>query len=225
MTESPGHHHGRGTQSVFGAAATTPAVGGRCDRGRWCSSPSHGGTSARAITRANVCRTTKPDTIKGGQGPWGPGPWSRMVRASRFRSARTNVGVDPDDSVPDEDDTVLVRPRVLIVDDHVGFRSVAHALLQTDGFDVVGEAADGAEALVEAVLVEPDLVLLDVHLPGMDGFAVSEQLSLLRRPPKVVLTSSSPIADLQGRLERCVGVAFLPKDELSGRSLAAAAGL
>jgi DNA-binding NarL/FixJ family response regulator len=142
-----------------------------------------------------------------------------------WRSQLKHVGVDPDDRCRGEGDTVLVRPRLLIVDDHVGFRSVARALLQADGFDVVGEAADGTEALVEAALVEPDLVLLDVHLPGADGFAVSELLSHLRRPPKVVLTSSRPVSDLRGRLERCAAIAFLPKDELSGRSLAAAAGL
>jgi DNA-binding NarL/FixJ family response regulator len=118
-----------------------------------------------------------------------------------------------------------VRPRVLIVDDHVGFRSVARTLLAADGFDVVGEAADGLEAILEAVRIEPDLVLLDVHLPGVDGFAVSEELSHLRNPPKVVLTSSRPISDLRGRLQRSAAIAFLPKDELSGRSLAAAAEL
>lgn len=120
--------------------------------------------------------------------------------------------------------TSHVPPRLLIVDDHDGFRSVARALLEADGFDVVGEAADGAEALVEAARVEPDVVLLDVHLPGPDGFAVSEQLSALRHPPKVVLTSSRPISDLRGRLERSAAIAFLPKDELSGPSLTAAAG-
>lgn len=117
-----------------------------------------------------------------------------------------------------------MAPRLLIVDDHAGFRSVARALLQADGFEVVGEAADGAEALAEAARVLPDLVLLDIHLPGLDGFAVSEQLAALHHPPKVVLTSSRPISDLRGRLQRSPAVAFLPKDELSGPSLTAAAG-
>lgn len=134
------------------------------------------------------------------------------------------LGVDPDDSSRRRAHTTHVAPRLLIVDDHAGFRSVARALLQADGFDVVGEAADGAEALVEAARVEPDLVLLDIHLPGLDGFAVSDQLAALRRPPKVVLTSSRPISDLRARLSRSAAVAFLPKDELSGQSLAAAVG-
>ena len=113
--------------------------------------------------------------------------------------------------------------RLLIVDDHAGFRAVARKLLQGDGFEVVAEAADGREALTEAARAEPDVVLLDVHLPGSDGFAVSELLACLRCSPTVVLTSSARIPDLQARLARNPAVAFLPKNELSGRSLSEAA--
>lgn len=101
---------------------------------------------------------------------------------------------------------------------------VARALLEGDGFDVVAEAADGQEALAEAARVEPDVVLLDVHLPGLDGFAVSERLASLSFAPKVVLTSSRPVSDVRSRLARSSAVAFLPKDQLSGRSLTEAAG-
>ena len=64
--------------------------------------------------------------------------------------------------------------RVLIVDDHAPFRALARMLLVADGFDVVGEAVDGADALVAAHDLRPDVVLLDVQLPGEDGFAVAE---------------------------------------------------
>lgn len=125
---------------------------------------------------------------------------------------------------PELEHTAPVGLRLLIVDDHAGFRRVARALLQGDGFDVVAEAADGQEALAEAARVEPAVVLLDVHLPGPDGFAVSERLASLSFAPKVVLTSSRPVSDVRSRLARSSAVAFLPKDKLSGRSLTEAAG-
>ena len=66
---------------------------------------------------------------------------------------------------------------VLIVDDHDGFRATARALLEADGFDVIGEAADGEAAVASARRLRPDVVLLDVQLPGLDGFAVAERLA------------------------------------------------
>jgi CheY-like chemotaxis protein len=69
-----------------------------------------------------------------------------------------------------------VGATVLIVDDHAGFRSFARALLEAEGFDVLGEAADGASALGLAQQLAPELVLLDVALPDMDGFAVCDAL-------------------------------------------------
>ena len=66
---------------------------------------------------------------------------------------------------------------VLIVDDHPSFRASARALLQAEGFEVVGEAADGAEALRAAEELHPDVVLLDVQLPDTDGFDVATSAS------------------------------------------------
>ena len=114
-----------------------------------------------------------------------------------------------------------MRPRLSIVDDHVGFRAAARALFESEGYEVVGEAADGETALAEADRVDPGVALLDVHLPGMDGFAVAERLAAMPRPPVVVLTSSRPIADLRRRLAESPAVGFLAKDELSGPALAA----
>jgi CheY-like chemotaxis protein len=114
--------------------------------------------------------------------------------------------------------------RVLIVDDHDGFRAVARALLERDGFVVVAEAADGAGALAEAERVAPDLVLLDVHLPDVDGFEVSRQMALLRSPPAVILTSSRPIADLRTRVGESPAAGFVAKEQLSGAALDALTG-
>ena len=79
---------------------------------------------------------------------------------------------------------------VLIVDDHADFRAFARTLLQAEGFEVVGEAPDGATALARARELKPQIVLLDVQLPDMDGFAVCEQLVAHEDAPAVVLTST-----------------------------------
>ena len=76
-----------------------------------------------------------------------------------------------------------VRVSVLIVDDHEEFRNSARALLQADGYAVVGEARDGAEAIAEAERLRPEIVLLGIQLPGIDGFAVAERLASWAHPP------------------------------------------
>ena len=76
-----------------------------------------------------------------------------------------------------------VGPRVLIVDDHPSFRASARVLLEAEGFDVVGEAADGAQAITEAGRLRPEVVLLDVQLPDIDGFDVAARLTGRRRRP------------------------------------------
>ena len=70
-----------------------------------------------------------------------------------------------------------MRRTLLIVDDHAGFRMLARAMLDAEGFDVVGEAGDGESALAEAHRLNPAVVLLDVVLPDLDGFAVCERLT------------------------------------------------
>jgi DNA-binding NarL/FixJ family response regulator len=117
-----------------------------------------------------------------------------------------------------------VKPSVLIVDDHASFRRSARRLLEAEGFEVVGEASDGASALAQARSLEPQLVLLDVLLPDLDGFAVAELLAREPSRPLVVLTSSREAADLATRLERTPAAGFLPKGELSGAALAALIG-
>ena len=65
-------------------------------------------------------------------------------------------------------------PTILIVDDHPSFRASARVVLESDGFSVVGEAADGASALEECCRLRPQVVLLDVQLPDIDGFDVCD---------------------------------------------------
>jgi DNA-binding NarL/FixJ family response regulator len=110
--------------------------------------------------------------------------------------------------------------RVLIVDDHPGFRRFARRLLEAEGVDVVGEAADGASALEAAERLEPDVVLLDVLLPGSDGFAVAERLRARDPQLRIVLTSSRDRADFGSRLAAAPVAGFVHKDDLSAAALA-----
>jgi DNA-binding NarL/FixJ family response regulator len=114
-----------------------------------------------------------------------------------------------------------VPDRVLIVDDHGSFRAAARAALEADGFEVVGEAADGAGAMAECARLEPEVVLLDVRLPDVDGFAVAERLARRPRPPRVVLVSSRPAGTYRRRLAGAPVAGFLPKSEFSAESVTA----
>jgi len=111
---------------------------------------------------------------------------------------------------------------VLIVDDHHGFRLLARSLLLKDRrFEVTAEAVDGEEAVDVAREQRPDVVLLDVQLPGMDGFEVAEQLADMPEPPSVVMTSMRSPLELEARLTAAPIAGFVPKQELSGAAVAA----
>jgi DNA-binding NarL/FixJ family response regulator len=114
--------------------------------------------------------------------------------------------------------------RVLIVDDHPSFRTTARALLQAEGFEVVGEAADGASAIVAARALKPELVLLDVNLPDMDGFEVAAALTANGSCPAIILTSSRDAADFGPLVVACGARGFIAKAELSGAGLLALLG-
>lgn len=114
-----------------------------------------------------------------------------------------------------------VCPTLLIVDDHAEFRSFTRSLLDDSGFEVTGEAGDGESALEEIERVDPDVVLLDVQLPGIDGFEVAKRLAANAEHPHVVLTSSREASDYGERLESSPADGFIPKRELSGESLTA----
>jgi DNA-binding NarL/FixJ family response regulator len=110
---------------------------------------------------------------------------------------------------------------VLIVDDHPSFRASARRLLEAEGFEVVGEAGDGHAAIAAAEQLKPDLVLLDVQLPDLNGFEVAERLAALKLPLAVVLTSSRNPAEY-GQLGADTAVrGFVPKADLSGAVLTA----
>jgi DNA-binding NarL/FixJ family response regulator len=112
-------------------------------------------------------------------------------------------------------------PTILIVDDHPSFRASAHAMLEADGFQVVGEAEDGESAITASERLSPDIVLLDVQLPDIDGFEVTRRLTSNGDGPSVVLVSSRDGSDFGPLVEASGACGFLPKNELSGPAVAA----
>lgn len=113
-----------------------------------------------------------------------------------------------------------MRPSVLIVDDHEDFRRSARAMLQAEGFMIVGEAADGTEAIAKARDARPDVVVVDIQLPDIDGFVVADHLAAWPDPPIVVLISSRDAAVYRSRLANTPARGFIAKSHLSGDALA-----
>jgi DNA-binding NarL/FixJ family response regulator len=110
--------------------------------------------------------------------------------------------------------------RVLIVDDQEAFRAVAREVVSaTDGFEVVGEAADAEESLAAARRLRPDLVLMDVHLPGVDGIEASRRLRAERNGIVVLLLSTYDPEDFASRLLSSGASAFIPKADFEPGSL------
>lgn len=107
------------------------------------------------------------------------------------------------------------------MDDHPSFRATARAVLEAEGYDVVGEAADGAAAIEAARRLRPDIVLLDVQLPDTDGFAVAARLTANGNGPAVVLTSSRDAADFGPLVVESGARGFVPKAELCGAAIGA----
>lgn len=109
--------------------------------------------------------------------------------------------------------------RVLIVDDHASFRRCARTLLESEGYDVVGEAADGTSAVALAAELGPELVVLDIQLPDIDGFAVAERM--LAKDPRlqIVLVSSRDRSSYGPLIEKCGALGFLSKGDVSGPAL------
>jgi two-component system, response regulator PdtaR len=114
-----------------------------------------------------------------------------------------------------------MRRRVLIVDDNDAFRAAARQLLERRGFVVVAEAGDGLGGVRAATEHAPDLAIVDVQLPDVDGFEVAERLRALAPAPEVILTSSLDRADFGALIASSSALGFVPKAELSARAIEA----
>jgi DNA-binding NarL/FixJ family response regulator len=110
---------------------------------------------------------------------------------------------------------------VIIVDDHATFRATARLLLESEGFQVVGEAENGESAIKQTALLEPDLVLLDVQLPDIDGFQVARRVTGGETPPAVIIVSSRDGGDYGPMVSASGARGFVTKAELSGERLRA----
>ena len=109
---------------------------------------------------------------------------------------------------------------VLIVDDHPSFRASARRMLEADGYEVVEEAEDGAAAVASFHRLRPELVLLDVRLPDVDGFEVARRLlEADGRIPQIVLISSHDSADFGEAIIASGARGFIPKAELSTEAI------
>jgi DNA-binding NarL/FixJ family response regulator len=118
----------------------------------------------------------------------------------------------------------LMARTVLIVDDHAPFRAVARALLQLEGFEVVGEAADALSAIDAVGRLRPNVVVLDIQLPDLDGFEVARRPAQAGDPPVIVLVSSRDSSAYRRRLADSPARGFIPKSDLSGAVVAAPVG-
>ena len=110
---------------------------------------------------------------------------------------------------------------VLIVDDHPSFRASARVLLESEGFNVIGEAVDGASAVSETCRLKPMLVLLDVQLPDIDGFDVASRICTHAAHPKIVMVSSRDPREFGPLVHRSGAQGFISKGDLTGQALAA----
>jgi two-component system response regulator EvgA len=119
------------------------------------------------------------------------------------------------------DNRHAVTQTVLIVDDHASFRVSATRVLECAGYDVIGAARDGQSAIAAARDLCPDVVVLDVELPDIDGFEVARRLAVGDYAPAVILTSSRDSSEFGGIIAGSGARGFLPKGELSGPALAA----
>lgn len=114
--------------------------------------------------------------------------------------------------------------RILVVDDSPQFRSVALELLVVRGFELLEVAADGEQALAAVANGCPDGILLDINLPGSDGFTVASALAALCPAARIVLTSADVNHVPAETLRACAATAFVPKEELAAADLSALFG-
>ena len=113
----------------------------------------------------------------------------------------------------------MTRRSILIVDDHPPFRAAVRGLLDGRHFEVIGDVAGGREALVETARLRPDVVIVDIRLPDIDGYEVARRLAAGDDAPAIVLVSTLDATDVGGRAAASGARGFITKSRLSGDTL------
>ena len=151
-----------------------------------------------------------------------PAMWRRddaVGWRAEVRLSARGVVLAPITIAPAWAENACVSPTVLIVDDHAAFRALARELLQADGYEVVGEATDGQAGLEAVCALRPDVVLLDVRLPDMDGFDLADRLATAGCRSALVVTSSSDDPLYPERATCCGARGFVAKHDVCGAAL------
>jgi DNA-binding NarL/FixJ family response regulator len=115
----------------------------------------------------------------------------------------------------------LVAQTILIIDHHPSFRRIARLVLEAEGFVVVGDATSGEAGVVETIRLNPDVVLLDIGLPDIDGFEVAARLRTAGVGSEIIFTSSRDASDFGPSVGEFGARGFIPKAELSGETVRA----
>jgi two-component system invasion response regulator UvrY len=103
---------------------------------------------------------------------------------------------------------------VLIVDDQLPFRAVARTVIGlTAGFEVAGEAESGEDAVAAAAAQDPDLVLMDINLPGINGIEATRRIHAAQPDVAVILLSTYSEADLPADARECGAIAYVHKED------------
>jgi DNA-binding NarL/FixJ family response regulator len=121
-----------------------------------------------------------------------------------------------------ERDAALNAPtvKVMTVDDHAVFREVAREVVQaTMGFEHVGDATSGEEALALAESLDPDLILIDLRMPGIDGLETARRLRVSRPDATTVLISTADFESLPDGFATCGAAAFVRKQDFGPATL------
>lgn len=114
-----------------------------------------------------------------------------------------------------------MRSRLVIVDDDPTFLAAVRLLLESEGFEIVGEALTGLDGVAAAAENDPDLVLVDIGLPDIDGFEVAKRVAARDGAPPVVLTSIRSADDFATLVDDSPARGFVTKDDISGDALRA----
>jgi two-component system, NarL family, invasion response regulator UvrY len=148
-------------------------------------------------------------------------PWTN-VWGRRRGASRALIDLFAEGQVETcERDAALNAPtvKVMTVDDHAVFRDAARAVIEaTAGFEHVGDATSGEEALALVEELHPDLILIDVCMPGIDGLETARRLRVSRPGATTVLISTADVENLAIGFATCGAAAFVRKQDF-GRSL------